>query len=175
MLEVARGWFFSWDGRGRPPQEGDLWAETRMTRRSKDLEEEHPKWRGQLVARAVRLEQARLACQGAAGMSGGERGWSRLAKARTTHGSITQTKDQPREQRPGLVAFQILRRKVNTVHIPEYFITLFQCSSDTTPNILLEPSQRPWVKCSRLAWTRPGLCSASSLPRTSLLKGGHLP
>lgn len=91
-----------------------------MRRRSKDLEEEHRKQRGQLAARALRLEQARPACQGAAGMGSGERGRRRLPKARTTHGSITQTKGLSNTQ-------------VDANPIPEYFITLFQCSRNTTP------------------------------------------
>lgn len=95
------------------------------------MEEEHPKWRGQPVARALRLEQARLACPRAAGLSTGDR--SRLAKAGTTHSSVTQTKGQLHEQRPSSVTLQRVRWNVSTIHIPEYFITLFQCSSITTP------------------------------------------
>lgn len=90
-----------------------------MTRRSKDLEEEHPKQRGQPAARALRLEHARPTHQEAAGMSNGDRGRSRLPKARTTHGSITQTKGLSNTQ-------------VSGNPIPEYFITLFQCSRNTT-------------------------------------------
>lgn len=91
-----------------------------MRRRSKDLEEEHPKQRGQLAARALRLEQARPACQGAASMSSGERGRRRLPKTRTTHGSITQTKGLSNTQ-------------VDANSIPEYFITYFNAPGILPP------------------------------------------